>query len=229
MNINEPNDKLFKLVYLAIEYLSKVFKLVRLPCQTNMNELLLSRAMSSSLNARLICSPIPKGPDAVFPSILMCKYHNVKCYAGHDDFAREVLDERTQKAEMWYKTAATRAPFLKPSQPMTCATFAQDASQVHEHKHQPLIFGPASLIGGKLTSERERIAAQVFQTGYRLPTMSIEEAGLREMEIMNKSQERNTKLMEEANSSWHKDRNHRENDEEDDDEAQERARAWDDW
>ncbi|KAI0518668.1 hypothetical protein KFK09_006104 [Dendrobium nobile] len=48
------------------------------------------------------------------------------------------------------------------------------------------------------------------------------------MEIMNKWQERNTKLMEEANSSWHKDRNRRENDD-DDDEAQEKARAWDDW
>ncbi|KAL0921982.1 hypothetical protein M5K25_005938 [Dendrobium thyrsiflorum] len=159
--------------------------------------------------------------------------------AGNDDFAREVLDERTQKAEMWHKTVASRAPFLKPSQPIACATFAQDviegrakASQVHEHKHQPLIFGPATLIGGKLTSERERVAAQVFQPGYRLPTMSIEEAGLREMEIMNKWQERNTKLMEEANSSWHKDRNRRENDDDDDgddDEAQEKARAWDDW
>ncbi|PKU66425.1 PP2A regulatory subunit TAP46 [Dendrobium catenatum] len=156
--------------------------------------------------------------------------------AGNDYFAREVLDERTQKAEMWHKTAASRAPFLKPSQPISCATFAQDviegrakASEVHEHKHQPLIFGPASLIGGKLTSERERMAAQVFQPGYRLPTMSIEEAGLREMEIMNKWQERNTKLMEEANSSWHKDRNRRENDDDDDDEAQEKARAWDDW
>ncbi|XP_020584807.1 PP2A regulatory subunit TAP46 [Phalaenopsis equestris] len=156
---------------------------------------------------------------------------------GNDDFAREVLDERTQKAEMWHKTAASRAPFLKPSQPITCATFAQDviegrakASEAHEHKHHPLIFGPASLIGGKLTSERERMAAQVFQPGYRLPSMSIEEAGLREMEIMNKWQERNTKLMEEANSSWHKDGSRREDeDEEDDDEAQEKARAWDDW
>lgn len=156
---------------------------------------------------------------------------------GNDDFARELLDERAQKAEIWHKTAASRSPFLKPSQPITCATFAQDviegrakASQAHEHKHQPLIFGPASLIGGNITSERERMAAQVFQPGHRLPTMSIEEAGLKEMEIMNKWQERNTKLMEEANSSWHKHGTRRENDDEDDDdEAQEKARAWDDW
>lgn len=158
---------------------------------------------------------------------------------GNDDFAREALDERAKKAEMWHKAASSRAPFLKPSQPITCATFAQDviegrakASQVHEHKHQPLIFGPASLIGGKLTIERERLAAQVFQPGYRLPTMSIEEAGLREMEIMNKWQERNAKLLEEANSSWHKDGSRRHNDDDedgDDDEAQVKARAWDDW
>lgn len=62
--------------------------------------------------------------------------------------------------------------------------------------------------------------------------MSIEEAGLKEMEIMNKWQERNANLMEEANSSWHNDRKPRpgeEDEDEDDDAAQEKARAWDDW
>ncbi|KAA8540052.1 hypothetical protein F0562_026744 [Nyssa sinensis] len=61
--------------------------------------------------------------------------------------------------------------------------------------------------------------------------MSIEEAGLREMEIMNKWQEINAKLLEEANSSWHKDSRKLRPDEEDedDDAAQEKARAWDDW
>lgn len=154
---------------------------------------------------------------------------------GDDKFAREILDERTNIAEMRHRTAASQAPFLKPSQPISCATFAQDviegrakASQVHEHKHQPLIFGPASLIGGRLTSERERMAAQVFQPGYRLPSMSIEEAGLREMEMMNKWQEMNAELMEEAKSSWYKDKEEEEV-EEDDDAAQEKARAWDDW
>lgn len=154
---------------------------------------------------------------------------------GNDKFAREILDERTNIAEMRHRTAASQAPFLKPSQPISCATFAQDviegrakASQVHEHKHQPLIFGPASLIGGRLTSERERMAAQVFQPGYRLPSMSIEEAGLREMEMMNKWQEMNAELMEEAKSSWYKDKEEEEV-EEDDDAAQEKARAWDDW
>ncbi|KAK8954328.1 PP2A regulatory subunit TAP46 [Platanthera zijinensis] len=153
---------------------------------------------------------------------------------GNDKFAREILDERTNIAEMRHRTAASQAPFLKPSQPISCATFAQDviegrarASQVHEHKHQPLIFGPASLIGGQLTSERERMAAQVFQPGYRLPSMSIEEAGLREMEMMNKWQEMNAELMEEAKSSWHKDKEVEE--EEEEDAAQEKARAWDDW
>uniref|UniRef100_A0A1D1ZB55 PP2A regulatory subunit TAP46 n=1 Tax=Anthurium amnicola TaxID=1678845 RepID=A0A1D1ZB55_9ARAE len=153
---------------------------------------------------------------------------------GNKEFDRAVLDERARKAETWHQNASIQSQFSKPAQPITCATFAQDviegrakASQAHEHKHQPLIFGPASLIGGKLNSERERMAAQVFQPGYRLPTMSIEEAGLREMEMMKKWQERNTKFFEEANSSWYKDKPHRSD--EDDESAEEKARAWDDW
>ncbi|KAF7830725.1 PP2A regulatory subunit TAP46 [Senna tora] len=157
---------------------------------------------------------------------------------GDKEFSQDVLDERAKKAEAWHRDSAARARFTKPSQPITCATFAQDVlegranvSQAHDHKHQPLIFGPASLVNGSLTSERERMAAKVFQPSYRMPTMSIEEAGLREMEIMNKWQERNAKLMEEANSSWYKDKKSgpAEEDEEDDDAAQEKARAWDDW
>lgn len=64
-----------------------------------------------------------------------------------------------------------------------------------------------------------------------MPTMSIEEAGLREMEMMNKWQERNAKMFEEANSAWYRDRPKLgpSEDDEDDDAAQERARAWDDW
>ncbi|KAM5557594.1 hypothetical protein ABKV19_024796 [Rosa sericea] len=77
------------------------------------------------------------------------------------------------------------------------------------------------------------MAAQVFQPSHRLPTMSIEEAGLKEMEIMNKWQERNVKLMEEANSSWYNDSEKPpgppQEDDEDDDAAQDKARAWDDW
>ena len=64
--------------------------------------------------------------------------------------------------------------------------------------------------------------------------MSIEEAGLREMEMMNKWQERNAKLMAEANSAWYKDDDRRlklgeeEEEDNDDDAAVEKARAWDD-
>lgn len=93
---------------------------------------------------------------------------------GDKEFSRDVLDDRTKRAEAWHRNAAARAPYSKPVQPITCATFAQDvlegrakASQAHEHKHQPMIFGPASLVGGGLTSERERMAAQVFQPSYR--------------------------------------------------------------
>ncbi|GJN07045.1 hypothetical protein PR202_ga24834 [Eleusine coracana subsp. coracana] len=149
-------------------------------------------------------------------------------------FAREMLDERTQKAEAWHHNAATRAPYAKPADPITCATFAQDViegrasvSQAHEHKHQPMIFGPASLVGGGLTTERERMAARVFQPSYRMPTMSIEEAGLCEMKMMEQWQERTAKMIQEANSAWHKDGPGSTQD--DEDAKEEIARAWDDW
>ncbi|PIN27122.1 Protein phosphatase 2A-associated protein [Handroanthus impetiginosus] len=158
---------------------------------------------------------------------------------GNNEISKSTLDERTQKAEAWHRDAAMKAYYTKPATPITCATFAQDViegranvSQLHEHKHKPMIFGPASLVGRNPTSERERMAAQVFQPHYRLPTMSIEEAGLKEMEIMNKWQENTAKFIEEANSSWYKDKRTSrpgEEDDEDDDAAQDRARAWDDW
>ncbi|URD97196.1 PP2A regulatory subunit [Musa troglodytarum] len=63
---------------------------------------------------------------------------------GGEDFACEILDERTKQAEAWQRDASSRAAFLKPAEPITCATFAQDViegreklSQAHEHKHQP--------------------------------------------------------------------------------------------
>lgn len=159
-----------------------------------------------------------------------------KLQEGDREVSEAILDERAKKAEAWHRDAASRARFTKPAAPITCATFAQDViegrkrvSDAHEHKHQPMIFGPACLVAKNPTNERERLAAQVFQPHYRLPTMSIEEAGLKEMEIMNKWQERNAKLMEEANSSWYKDNLRPGEEEEDDDAAQEKARQWDDW
>ncbi|KAG6752673.1 hypothetical protein POTOM_042702 [Populus tomentosa] len=159
---------------------------------------------------------------------------------GGKAFSQTILDERAKKAENWHRDAAVKARYTQPAQPITCATFAQDVlegrakvSQAHDHKHVPIAFGPASLVGGSLTSEKERMRAQVFQPGHRLPTMSIEEAGLKEMEIMNKWQERNAELMEEANSAWYKDnpksKLSEEDDDEDDDAAVQKARAWDDW
>lgn len=157
---------------------------------------------------------------------------------GEKEFSQAILDDRTKKVEAWHRDAAAQAQYTKPAEPITCATFAQDViegrakvSQADDHKHQPMVFGPQNLIGGSLTNERERMAAQVFQPSYRMPTMSIEEAGLREMEMMNKWQERNAKMFEEANSAWYRDRPKLgpSEDDEDDDAAQERARAWDDW
>ncbi|KAL3524417.1 hypothetical protein ACH5RR_017251 [Cinchona calisaya] len=164
-----------------------------------------------------------------------------KLQEGDKEVSQAILDERAKKAEAWHRDADARARFSKSAAPITCVTFAQDViegrkevSDTHEHKHQPIIFGPASLMvmGKNPTSERERLAAQVFQPQYGLPTISIEEAGLREMEMMNKWQERNAKLMEEANSSWYKDNQMLRPDEEEDDDdeaAQDWARQWDDW
>ncbi|KAL8133428.1 hypothetical protein AgCh_008769 [Apium graveolens] len=159
---------------------------------------------------------------------------------GDKGISQAILDERAKTAEAWHRGAAARAQYTKPAAPITCATFAQDVlegraqvSQAHEHKHQqPLIFAPASLVGGRVTSERERMAAQVFQAGHRLPTMSIEEAGLTEMNMMNDWQERTAKMMAEAKSSWYNDgqkTRQGEEEDEDDDAAQDKARAWDDW
>ena len=93
---------------------------------------------------------------------------------GEKEFSQAILDDRTKKAEAWHRDAAANAQYTKPAPPITCATFAQDViegrakvSQAHEHKHQPMIFGPQSLVGGSLTNERERMAAQVFQPSYR--------------------------------------------------------------
>lgn len=153
---------------------------------------------------------------------------------GEKVLTREMLDERITKAEAWHKSAAARAKVSKATQPITCATFAQDVlegrasvGQGHQHNHQPL-FGPASLVGAPITTERQHIAANVFQPSHRLPTMSIEDAGLKEMEIMRKWTERNRKLQEEANSSWTNDDNSKDNDG-DDEAAEYKARAWDDW
>lgn len=93
---------------------------------------------------------------------------------GDKEISQAILDERTRTVEAWHRGAAARAQYTKPAPPITCATFAQDVlegrakvSQGHEHKHQPLMFGPASLVGGNITSERERMAAQVFQPSHR--------------------------------------------------------------
>lgn len=158
---------------------------------------------------------------------------------GEKEVSQAILDERAKKAEDWHRDAAARVQYVKPAPPITCATFAQDViegrasvSDAHDHKHQPMIFGPTSLVSRNPTTERERMAAQVFQPHHRMPTMSIEEAGLKEMDIMNKWQENTAKAIEEANSSWYNDGQKPtpgEEEDEDDDAAQDKARAWDDW
>ncbi|XP_024519574.1 PP2A regulatory subunit TAP46 [Selaginella moellendorffii] len=148
------------------------------------------------------------------------------------EFAQAVLDERHAKAEAWHRESATKSKVLRPAQPITCATFAQDViegraniSDGHQHSHQPL-FGPASLVGSSITTERERLAAQVFQPSHSLPSMSIEQAGLKEMEMMRKWQERNQQLQQESKSTWLEEES---KDGSDDEAAESKQRAWDDW
>ncbi|KAF2595928.1 hypothetical protein F2Q68_00008213, partial [Brassica cretica] len=126
--------------------------------------------------------------------------------------------------------------YSRLAQPITCAKDVIEGrasvSQSHEHKHQPMIFGPASIVNGGLSTERERMIAQVFQPSHRrMPTMSIEDAGLTEMNIMNDWQEQTKKVIEEETTSWYNDKPLRRK-EEDDDEDEEpvmKARAFDDW
>lgn len=153
---------------------------------------------------------------------------------GKEVLTREILDERQSRAESWHKEGASKARTLGPAQPITCATYAQDViegraaiDQGHKHSHgAPFLFGPASVVSGSLSTERERLVAQVFQPSHSLPSMSIEEAGLAEMEMMRTWNEANQKLADEAKSSWV---GEAKKDESDDEESEYKARAWDDW
>ncbi|KAM0891402.1 hypothetical protein ACQ4PT_026431 [Festuca glaucescens] len=91
-------------------------------------------------------------------------------------FAREMLDERTQKAEAWHHNAASRAPYSEPANPITCATFAQDViegrasvSQAHDHKTSTDDIWTCKSCWRGLTSERKEWRHKFFSlvTGCR--------------------------------------------------------------
>ncbi|MCD9560981.1 hypothetical protein HAX54_019848 [Datura stramonium] len=95
---------------------------------------------------------------------LLLRKSSFRYYDGEQEFSQLVLDERTKSAETGHRDAAARAYYTKPAAPITCATTSRchvegPVSQAHEHKHQPLIFGPASLVGRNITTN-EKIAAQ---------------------------------------------------------------------
>lgn len=152
--------------------------------------------------------------------------------SGEDLLSRAVLDDRISRAEAWHRDASAKSRTSKPAQAISCATFAQDViegraslQRGHDHTKVP-VFGPVSMVSGNIVSERDRIVAEVFQPSHSLPSMSIEEAGEREMAIMKKWNERNARLSEEASSSWV---NEKKDAESDDEAAEYKARAWDDW
>lgn len=155
---------------------------------------------------------------------------------GRESFSKEMLDERHQRADDWHRQGAVKARTARPVQPINCATYAQDVIEgrvaiqpTHQHTHgSPMLFGPASVVSGSLSTDRERQIAQVFQPSHSLPSMSIEQAGLAEMEIMRTWNETNQKIFDEANqSSWVGEE--KKDDESDDEAATNKARAWDDW
>ncbi|KAL2650186.1 hypothetical protein R1flu_018314 [Riccia fluitans] len=161
---------------------------------------------------------------------------------GHDVITRSMLDERHARAELWHKQAAASSNTIIRNPALAAAAYGQDVIEgrapvirdiYHDPRPQqskPLLFGPASVLQGSMSTDRERMVAEVFQPSHRLPTMSIEQAGLAEMELMRKWNEQNAKLREEANSSWHIEKKQPGEDEGSDDEAAEyKARAWDDW
>ncbi|CAM6083092.1 unnamed protein product [Calypogeia fissa] len=159
----------------------------------------------------------------------------VNSKGGNDAFTRTILDERQARAEGWHKEAAAKARATLVSQPLAAAMFGKNAIEGrtslgngHQHAHTPLLFGPASVVDGSLSTERERMVAEVFQPSHRLPTMSIEEAGLAEMNIMREWNEKNQKIFDEANTSWHND-GKKKDDDSDDEAAEYKARDWDDW
>ncbi|KAL3701912.1 hypothetical protein R1sor_019934 [Riccia sorocarpa] len=161
---------------------------------------------------------------------------------GNDAVARGVLEERQARAEVWHKQAAAASKTVIRDPTLAAAVYGKDVIEgrapvigniYHDPRPQqskPLLFGPASVLQGGLSTERERMVAEVFQPSHRLPTMSIEQAGLAEMEMMRKWNEQNARLRDEANSSWHTEKRQPGEEEGSDDEsAAYKARAWDDW
>jgi len=156
---------------------------------------------------------------------------------GRESFSKEILDERHSRAEDWHRQGVSKAQSSRPAQPINCATYAQDVIEgrvpiqpTHTHTHgAPMLFGPASMVSGSLSTDRERQIAQVFQPSHSLPSMSIEQAGLAEMELMRTWNEANQTIADDAaRPSWYA-KEKRDDGDSDDDAATDKARAWDDW
>ena len=185
--------------------------------------------------------------------VLMLNAVNFELMAGIQNgkpaFSRSSLDDRISAAEARHRNArrAAESAMATSSQPITCSTHAQDVIEGRvkvgdPHSHRPLAtgFGPVSLMGrGKIPGTfRERVAAQVFQPSHSLPSMSIEQAGERELEIMAALEDRKQEAMLEAarqtavSGRYQRDNDGPGEDEENEEEtaaAEYKARAWDDW
>lgn len=98
---------------------------------------------------------------------------------GRESFSKEMLDERHSRADDWHRQGAIKARTSKSAIPINCATYAQDVIEgrvamqpSHQHTHgTPMLFGPASVVSGSLSTNRERQIAQVFQPSHRYCSM----------------------------------------------------------
>eukprot|EP00271_Cylindrocystis_brebissonii_P011878 TRINITY_DN29883_c0_g1_i1.p1 TRINITY_DN29883_c0_g1~~TRINITY_DN29883_c0_g1_i1.p1 ORF type:complete len:452 (-),score=124.71 TRINITY_DN29883_c0_g1_i1:249-1604(-) len=160
--------------------------------------------------------------------------------------SREALDTRISVAEDFHQRSRQQAQsgFVpKSSEPIMCATFAQDIiegranrSLPHVHHGPNLGFGPVSLMGGaRPQTHRQRVMSRVFQPSHSLPGMSVEQAGDRENGFLEDATRRQEAMMNEIaqerarNGSYEREVGEADEEEGESDEAVMKARAWDDW
>ena len=185
--------------------------------------------------------------------------------ASASPWSREALEDSLRRREASHRSAASAVSaasagriVLPPQQAITCSTLAQDVIEGrvphdaiggHKHSAVPLVFGPVSMTAGVKggvrgglvdpLAARDLARARVFQPSHSLPGMSIEDAGLAEMKMMQDWKDQTRREMEEQGFVV-KERDDgmggkpSAGDGDDDDEVEEeedvdKARQWDDW
>lgn len=93
--------------------------------------------------------------------------------------AKSMLNERQARAESWHKEAAATIRTVIWNPALAAAAYGQDVIEgrapvirdlYHDpmpQQHRPRLFGPASVLQGGMSTERERMVAEVFQPSHR--------------------------------------------------------------